>query len=67
MDAEMISFDAEKASRYLLHAIVSFTNDPCDSDFQRGFLSALLVVYREGLGKGIGDDRVALAAKQVEA
>lgn len=56
----VVSFDAEKASRYLKDAMMGFLNDPPDSDYQRGFLGALLVVYQEGLGKGEGDDRLKL-------
>lgn len=52
------SFDAEKASRYLLRALLGFHADPPDSDHQRGYLAALLATYREGLGKGLDDDRI---------
>ena len=57
---DVISFDAERASRYLERAMWGFLGDPPDSDYQRGFLAALLVVYREGVGKGAGDDRLTL-------
>jgi len=63
----VVSFDAEKASRYLERALFGFLRDPADSDFQRGFLSALLIVYREGLNKGSDDDRLTLLEKQTEA
>ena len=58
--SNVISFDAEKASRYIEKALAGFINDPADSDFQRGYLAALLTMYEEGLGKGAGDDRLPL-------
>lgn len=65
--AEVVSFDAEKASRYLEQAMFGFLGDPADSDYQRGFLAALLVVYREGVGKGASDDRLKLLDAQTIA
>lgn len=56
----VVSFDAEKASKYIEQALAGFINDPADSDFQRGYLAALLTMYEEGLGKGLGDDRLPL-------
>ena len=67
MSAELVSFDAERASRYIERAFAGFLNDPPDSDYQRGFLAALLVLYREGLGKGEGDARLALLDAMVSA
>jgi hypothetical protein len=64
---EIISFDAEKASRYIERAFAGYLNDPADSDYQRGYLAALLTLYREGLGKGEGDDRLTLLDRQTEA
>lgn len=58
--AEVVSFDVEKASRYISQAMNGYLRDPPESDFQRGFLAALVVTYREGLGKGEGSDRLAL-------
>lgn len=60
MSGEIISFDEAKASRYIHQALMGFLSDPADNNYQRGFLSALLVVYQEGLGKGMDDDRIAL-------
>lgn len=57
---DIISFDAEKATRYIVQALVGFLNDPPDSDYQRGYLGALLTIYEEGLGKGAGDDRLPI-------
>lgn len=65
--AELVSFDAEKASRYIERAFTGYLADPADSDFQQGYLSALLDLYREGLGKGANDDRIALLDAQVRS
>jgi hypothetical protein len=35
---------------YLLNAIKSFTKDPPDSDYQRGYLAGLLVLWDETHG-----------------
>ncbi|MCC3607430.1 MAG: hypothetical protein JGK24_30440 [Microcoleus sp. PH2017_29_MFU_D_A] len=56
----IILFDSEKATRYISEALIGFLNDPPDSDYQRGYLGALLTIYEEGLGKGAGDDRLPL-------
>lgn len=63
MTGEVVSFDAIKASRYILNAILAFGNDPVDSEFTAGYLAALIDVYRDGLGHD--DDRVTLIAKTV--
>ena len=57
--------DDGRAARYIREAIISYLGDPPDSDFQQGYLAALLDLYREGLGKGSDDDRIKLAAKMV--
>lgn len=67
MNSNLISFDAERASRYIEESFNLFLMDPPDSDYQRGFLASLLVIYREGLGKGAGDDRLTLLDRMVEA
>lgn len=64
--AVVVSLDAEKASRYILGGLIGFLGDPPDSDYQRGFLGALLIIYKEGLGKGVGDDRLALPERMCE-
>ena len=61
----IILFDAEKASRYIEDALAGFINDPADSDFQRGYLAALLTIYEEGLGKGAGDGRLSILHLQM--
>jgi hypothetical protein len=43
---------SERVAAYLEQAIDSFLHDPPTSDYQRGFLAALLMVYREGLECG---------------
>ena len=60
----VVSFEAERASKYLTGVFNGYLGDPADTDYQRGFLAAALVIYREGLGKGVGDDRLKLLDKQ---
>lgn len=61
----VISFETEKAARYLEQAFSLYLDDPADSDFQRGYLDAMLTIYRECLGKGLTDSRLALLDAQV--
>lgn len=63
----LISFDVERTAKYLEGVFAGFLNDPADSDYQRGFLAAALVIYREGLGRGYTDDRLQLLDEQVRA
>jgi hypothetical protein len=56
----ILSLEEHKASRYIEWALVSFLKDPPDSSFQRGYLAALLAIYREGLGKGVDDERMTM-------
>ena len=63
--SNIISFDAEKATRYIEQALIGYLNDPADSDYQRGYLAALLNIYEEGLNKGAGDDRLPLLLQMV--
>lgn len=67
MSAEIISFDAVRASRYIEQAFAGFLNDPAETEYQRGYLAALLTLYQEGLGKGQHDDRMSLLTAQVTA
>ena len=60
MSEKVVSFDVEKTSRYVDQALWGFMNDPPSSDYQRGFLAALLVVYREGCGKPMDSGRFAV-------
>jgi hypothetical protein len=39
------------AARYVQEAIESFVKDPPDSAFQRGYLSALLVIWKEAFDR----------------
>lgn len=57
----VIDFDAHRVAPYIVAAIEGFLGDPPDSDFQRGYLAALLTVYREGIGRGDADARVIAA------
>jgi hypothetical protein len=63
----VISFDGERVTRYLNGIFASYAVDPADTDYQRGFLAAALVIYREGLGKGADDDRLRLLDAQVRS
>lgn len=65
--ADVIDFDGAKVAPYILAAIDGFLNDPPDSEFQRGFLAALLVTYREGIGRGASDARLMAADRLVLA
>jgi hypothetical protein len=62
----IIDFDNRKASRYLMGAIVEFLADPPDSEFQRGFLAAVLTAYKDGLGLGAGDVRIEAAQEVLD-
>lgn len=44
-------FDAHKVRNYLDKTINGFMKDPPDTNFQKGFLAAVLVVWEEALGK----------------
>jgi hypothetical protein len=65
MSNNVISFDDERASRYIIRVFAGFLADPADSDHQRGFLDAMLTLYEEGLGRGVNDDRLKLLKAQV--
>lgn len=47
----VVELDTMRVQRYLDASIDLFMRDPPDSDFQRGFMSALIVLYREALGR----------------
>lgn len=57
-------FDGERIASYMLEAIGRFLSDPPNSDFQRGFLAALLVLYREG-GRDSSSDARLMAADRL--
>ena len=48
---------------YVATAIDAFLNDPPDSDFQRGYLAALVAVYKEAIGRPAADARIIAAEK----
>lgn len=54
--AQIIDFDAVRARTYIEQAVESFLKDPPDSDYQRGYLAALLTVWEEAIGSK-GDAR----------
>jgi len=49
----------ESARQHIREALRQFVTDPSDTDFQQGFLEALYVIGREGLGMDLGDDSAA--------
>lgn len=63
MTATIIDFDARRVAPYVIKSIESFLTDPPDSEHQLGFLSAMVAVYQEGLGKGEKDARVIAAER----
>lgn len=67
LSGNVVSFDAEKATRFVDRALIGFLNDPADSDYQRGYLAALLAIYREGLGKGAHDARLGVLDRQTRS
>jgi hypothetical protein len=63
VSAELVDFDAKRIAPKIISAIAGFLMDPPDSEFQRGYLAALCTLYREGLGRGEGDDRLTAAER----
>lgn len=61
--SNVIDFDARRVEPFVMKAIEGFLNDPPDSDYQRGYAAALIVIYREGLGRGASDARVEAAER----
>ena len=45
----ILDFNERGVGAYVIEALEGFLNDPPDSDFQFGYLSALCAVYREAL------------------
>ena len=60
----IIDIDGMRAAKYVEQALLGFLRDPADSTYQRGYLAALLTIYTECLGRGIGDDRLELLRRQ---
>jgi|GEM_PF-5575471 len=63
----VLDLDARRVEPYLISTIDGFLGDPPDSDFQRGYLSAMLAVYREAVGRGQSDARVIAAERMLTA
>lgn len=63
--AKLIAFDEARARRYITEAVTGFLQDPPDSDFQRGFLAALLACHDEALSKREEDSRITAARRLV--
>lgn len=63
---EILDLDARRIAPFLIQAINLFLIDPPDSDYQLGYLAALVAVYKEGLGRGETDARV-IAAERILA
>lgn len=61
--ADVIDFDGARIARLLTTAITGFAMDPPSTEYQRGYLAALLWAYKEGLGRGANDSRIAQAEK----
>jgi len=62
-ECEVIDFDARRIEPFIMKQIQSFLDDPPDTQHQEGYLSALLVIYREGLRPGTLDARVIAAER----
>lgn len=65
MTAELIDFEARRAGPTLMGQIEGFLRDPPDTEFQRGFLAALLAVHEETLGRGRTDARFIAAEEML--
>lgn len=63
MNTKVIDFDGARIAPWLIRAIEGFLIDPPDRDYQRGYLAALVCAYREGLGRGATDARLAAAER----
>lgn len=63
--SNVIDFDSRRAEPYIMKAIEGFLNDPPDSEFQEGYLSALISVYREAIGRGESDARIEAAERLI--
>jgi hypothetical protein len=63
MSGEIIDFDDRRAAHYLIRTIEGFLSDPPDTEYQRGYLSALIAIYHEALGRGAGDARLLAAMR----
>ena len=46
---------------YVIKAVEQFLSDPPDTEYQRGFLAALLLVWSEGMNGNVNDVRFIAA------
>lgn len=58
MTDNIVDFDGRRIRPYLDKCIEGFIADPPDSEYQCGFLAALLALYREGLNFWSDDARL---------
>lgn len=61
--ADVVELDARRVGPYVSSAIDGFLNDPPDSPFQRGYLAALVAIYKEALGRDKSDARLIAAER----
>lgn len=59
----VLDFDSAKVRPYLEQGIEGFLGDPPDTEFQRGYLAALICVYKEGLSNPRLQDARIVAAE----
>lgn len=58
MTADITDFDAARLRPFIERALTLYLGDPPDTDYQRGYLAALVDMWREGLRDGSPDARV---------
>lgn len=61
----VVDFDTVRIRPFVERQIEAFISDPPDSEFQYGFLSALLMLWREGMRGEAGDARIILADRML--
>ncbi len=64
LSPSVIDFHAVRVAGYIERAIDGFLSDPPDSEHQTGYLSCLLTVYREGLGRGASMSNARIEAAE---
>ena len=62
--ADVVSFEAHKAQRFIEKALLLSYGDPPDTEFQRGFEAGLASIYAECLNGPTSDDRIALVLER---
>jgi hypothetical protein len=63
--AELIDFQTERVSKHLDNVFRTYLADPAHTIYQQGYLQGLIDLYREGMGKGAGEERIAQLEAQV--